>query len=88
MALSQPCFTDLALDQQLYNIYKATLQVGEFEVGLHDQIDYTYFGATNNKDTEQYLLGGNVVATITYVYFTMPPTVNNANIATKSIVYA
>lgn len=87
MALSTQCFTDLALDQQLYNIYKAAIQASEFEIPLHDQIDYTYFGVTNNKDTEQYLLNGDVVATITYTYFTTPPTVNDANIASKSISY-
>jgi len=87
MALTQSCFTDLALDQQLYNIYKAALQASEFEIPLHNQIDYTYYGSTNNKETEQYLLDGVPVATITYTYFTTPPTVNNANIAVKSIDY-
>jgi hypothetical protein len=87
MALSIQCFTDLALDQQLYNIYKAAIQASEFEIPLHDQIDYTYYGTTNNKETEQYLLNGIPVATITYTYFTTPPTVNNANIAVKSIDY-
>ncbi len=87
MALTQSCFTDLALDQQLYNIYKAALQANEFEIPLHDQIDYTYYGSTNNKNTEQYLLDGVPVATITYTYFTTPPTVNDANIAVKSIDY-
>ena len=87
MALTKSCFTDLALDQQLYNIYKAALQASEFEIPLHDQIDYTYYGSTNNKNTEQYLLDGVPVATITYTYFTTPPTVNNANIAVKSIDY-
>jgi hypothetical protein len=87
MALTQSCFTDLALDQQLYNIYKAALQASEFEIPLHDQIDYTYFGSTNNKETEQYLLNGNPVATITFTYFTTPPTVDNSLVASKSIDY-
>ena len=87
MALTQPCFSDLTPDFQNYNIYKAINQVAGFEIPAYDQIDYTYFGSTNNKDTEQYLLNGDVVATITYTYFTMPPTVSDANIASKSIAY-
>jgi hypothetical protein len=87
MVLTKSCFTDLALDQQLYNIYKAALQASEFEIPLHNQIDYTYYGSTNNKNTEQYLLDGVPVATITYTYFTTPPIVNDANIAVKSIDY-
>ena len=87
MALTQPCFSDLTPDFQNYNIYKAINQVAGFDIPAYDQIDYTYFGSTNNKDTEQYLLNGDVVATITYTYFTTPPTVNNANVASKSIAY-
>ena len=87
MALTQPCFINLTPDQQNFNLYESLKQIAGFEIPAYNQIDYTYFGATNNKDTEQYLLNGDVVATITYTYFTMPPTVNDANIASKSISY-
>jgi hypothetical protein len=87
MALTQPCFINLTPDQQNFNLYESLKQIAGFEIPAYDQIDYTYFGSTNNKDTEQYLLNGDVVATITYTYFTMPPTVNDANIASKSIAY-
>ena len=52
MALTQPCFSDLTPDFQNYNIYKAINQVAGFEIPAYDQIDYTYFGSTNNKDTQ------------------------------------
>jgi len=87
MALTQPCFTDLTSDFQNYNIYKATNQIAGFDIPQYDKIDITYYGSTNNIATVQYSNGGSVVATLTLVYSTQPPTVNDTNLVNITIAY-
>lgn len=87
MALTQPCFTDLTPDFQNYNIYKATNQIAGFDIPQYDEIDIAYYGSTNNIATVQYSNGGSVVATLTLVYATQPPTVNDTNLVNITIAY-
>jgi hypothetical protein len=87
MALSQPCFTDLAPDQQNYNIYESLKEIAGFEIPAYDQIDITYYGSTNNIATVQYLKDGNPVATLTLTYAIQPPVANDANLTTVSVAY-
>jgi hypothetical protein len=87
MALTQPCFTDLTPDFQNYKLYEQLKQVAGFDIPQYDEIDITYYGATNNIATVQYLNGGNVVATLTLVYATQPPTVNDTNLVNITIAY-
>ena len=87
MALSQPCFINLTPDQQNYNIYEQLKQVTGFEIPPYDEINISYYGSTNNIATIQYLEGGNPVATLTLVYATQPPTVNDTNLVNVKIAY-
>jgi hypothetical protein len=87
MALTQPCFTNLTPDQQNYNIYEQLKQVTGFDIPPYDEIDISYYGSTNNISTVQYLNGGDVVATLTLVYATQPPTVDDTNLVNVTIAY-
>jgi len=78
--ISQSCFTDLTEDQQNYDIYSAIANLQGFQVPEYDQIDITYYGATNNIATVQYL-------TLTLTYAVQPPVANDANLTTVSIAY-
>jgi hypothetical protein len=86
-AISKNCFTDLTEDQQNYDIYSAIANLQGFQVPEYDEIDLTYYGATNNIATVQYLNSGNVVATLTLVYAVQPPTTNDANLVNITIAY-
>lgn len=88
MALTQPCFTDLAPDQQNFNIYESLKQIAGFDIPAYDQIDISYYGATNNISTVQYLNGGNPVATLTLIYSVQPPVANDANLVNVSLALA
>ena len=85
--ISQSCFTDLSPDQQNYDIYTAIANLQGFQVPEYDQIDLTYYGATNNIATVQYLNGGNPVATLTLTYAVQPPVANDANLTTVALAY-
>jgi hypothetical protein len=85
MALTQPCFTDLTQDQQNYNIYQSLNQIAGFEIPAYDEIDITYYGATNNIETVVYSNGGSPVATLTLTYSVQPPTTNDANLVNVTI---
>jgi hypothetical protein len=87
MALTQNCFTNLAPDQQNYNIYESLKQVAGFDIPSYDEIDIAYYGSTNNIETVEYLNGGNTVATLTLLYSTQPPTVNDTNLVKITISY-
>ena len=93
MALTQNCFTNLAPDQQNYNIYESLKQVAGFDIPPYDEIEIGYYGppevptATNNIKTVEYLNGGNTVATLTLLYSTQPPTVNDTNLVKITISY-
>ena len=87
MALSQPCFTDLTQDQQNYNIYESLKQVAGFDIPAYDEMNIDYYGSTNNVSTVQYLNSGTLVATLTLVYATQPPTVNDTNLVNVTIAY-
>ena len=87
MALTQPCFINLTPDQQNFNLYESLKQIAGFEIPAYDQIDISYYGATNNIATVQYLNSGNVVATLTLVYAVQPPTTNDANLVNITIAY-
>jgi hypothetical protein len=87
MALTQPCFINLTPDQQNYNIYEQLKQVTGFDIPPYDEIDISYYGSTNNISTVQYLNGGDVVATLTLVYATQPPTVDDTNLVNITIAY-
>jgi hypothetical protein len=87
MALTQPCFTNLTPDQQNYNIYEQLKQVTGFDIPPYDEIDISYYGSTNNISTVQYLNGGDAVATLTLVYATQPPTVDDTNLVNVTIAY-
>jgi len=86
-ALSQPCFTDLAPDQQNFNIYESIKQIAGFDIPAYDQIDITYYSSTNNIATVQYLFNADVVATLTLTYTVQPPTNNDANLENVTIAY-
>ena len=85
--ISQSCFTDFTPDKQNYDIYTAIANLQGFQVPEYDQIDITYYGATNNIATVQYLKDGNPVATLTLTYSVQPPVANDANLTTVSIAY-
>jgi hypothetical protein len=85
MALTQPCFTDLTQDQQNYNIYQSLNQIAGFEIPAYDEIDITYYGATNNIETVVYSNGGSPVATLTLTYSVQPPIANDANLVNVTI---
>ena len=87
MALTQRCFTNLNPDQQNFNIYESLKEIAGFEIPAYDQIDISYYGATNNIATVQYLNGGVPVATLTLSYAVQPPTTNDANLTTVAIAY-
>lgn len=87
MALTQPCFTDLTPDFQNYNIYKSVNQLAGFDIPAYDQIDITYYVSTNNIATVQYSNDGSVVATLTLVYATQPPTVNDTILVNITVAY-
>jgi len=86
-ALSQPCFTDLAPDQQNFNIYESLKQIAGFDIPAYDQIDISYYGTTNNIATVQYLFDGVPVATLNLYYYIQPPTTNDANLTTVTVTY-
>lgn len=86
-ALTQPCFTDLAPDQQNFNIYESIKQVAGFDIPAYDQIDIAYYGSTNNIATVQYLADGVPVATLNLYYYIQPPTTNDANLTTITVTY-
>jgi hypothetical protein len=85
MALSQHCFTDLAPDQQNYSIYEALQQIAGFEIPPYDEIDITYYGATNNIATVVYSNDGSPVATLTLTYAIQPPVADDANLVNVTI---
>jgi hypothetical protein len=87
MALTQPCFINLTPDQQNFNIYEQLKQVTGFDIPPYDQIDITYYGATNNIATVLYKNAGVLVATLTLEYATQPPTVNDTNLVKVIITY-
>jgi hypothetical protein len=87
MVISQPCFTDLALDQQNFNIYESIKQIAGFDIPAYDQIVIAYYGSTNNISTVQYKNTGNVVATLTLTYAVQPPTTNDANLTGVTVAY-
>lgn len=45
----------------------ATMSNG-FLIPPYDEIDYTYYGSTNNIETATYKNGGNVVKVLTFTY--------------------
>lgn len=85
MALSQHCFTDLAPDQQNYSIYESLQQIAGFEIPPYDEIDITYYGATNNIATVVYSKDGSPVATLTLTYAVQPPIADDANLVNVTI---
>jgi hypothetical protein len=87
MALTQPCFINLTPDQQNFNIYEQLKQVTGFDIPPYDQIEITYYGATNNIATVLYQNDGVLVATLTLEYATQPPTVNDTNLVNIVITY-
>lgn len=87
MALTQPCFVNLTPDQQNYNLYESLKEIAGFEIPAYDQIDISYYGATNNIATVQYLKDGIPVATLTLSYAVQPPTTNDANLTTVTVAY-
>ena len=87
MAFTQPCFINLTPDQQNFNIYEQLKQVDGFDIPPYDQIDISYYGATNNIATVQYLNGGIPIATLTLTYAVQPPVDNDANITTITVAY-
>lgn len=83
--ISQSCFTDLSPDQQNYDIYTAIANLQGFQVPEYDEIDITYYGATNNIATVVYSKGGSPVATLTLTYAVQPPVANDANLVNVTI---
>jgi len=83
--ISQSCFTDLSPDQQNYDIYTAIANLQGFQVPEYDEIDITYYGATNNIATVVYSKGGSPVATLTLTYAVQPPIANDANLVNVTI---
>jgi len=47
-------------------------------IEVHDEINLTYIGSTNNLDTVEYSLNGSVVATLTFTYVGGVPVADNA----------
>ena len=63
----------------------AVRNVAGLNIPQHDFISFAYHGATNNAATVTYREGGasgTVVATVTFIYTTQPPTVDNTPLAT------
>jgi hypothetical protein len=87
MALTQPCFISLTPDQQNFNIYEQLKQVTGFDIPPYDEIEISYYGATNNIETVEYFNGGEQVAVLTLEYATQPPTVNDTNLVRVTITY-
>jgi hypothetical protein len=87
MAISQPCFTDLAPDQQNFNIYESLKQIAGFDIPAYDEIEISYYGSTNNIETVEYLNVGSLVATLTLEYATQPPTVDDTNLVNITASY-
>jgi hypothetical protein len=87
MALTQPCFINLTPDQQNFNIYEQLKQVTGFDIPPYNQIEITYYGATNNIATVLYYNEVVLVATLTLEYATQPPTVNDTNLVNIVITY-
>jgi hypothetical protein len=87
MALTQNCFTNLAPDQQNYNIYESLKQVAGFDIPPYDEIEISYYGSTNNIQTVEYLNAGSLVATLTLEYATQPPTVDDTNLVNITASY-
>jgi hypothetical protein len=87
MALTQPCFISLTPDQQNFNLYEQLKQVTGFDIPPYDEIQMTYYGATNNIATVLYKNAGVLVATLTLEYATQPPTVNDTNLVKVTITY-
>jgi hypothetical protein len=85
MALAQPCFTDLTLDQQNYTIYESLQQLAGFEIPPYDEIDITYYGTTNNIATIAYSKESVIVATLTLTYAIQPPTLDDARLVNVTI---
>lgn len=83
--ISQSCFTDLSPDQQNYDIYTAIANLQGFQVPEYDEIDITYYGATNNIATVVYSKDGSPVATLTLTYAVQPPVANDANLVNVTI---
>jgi hypothetical protein len=58
-----------------------------FQIPEYDEINIDYYGSTNNISTVQYLNSGTLVATLTFVYATQPPTVNDTNLVNVAISF-
>lgn len=78
MSLSKNCFTDLGPDQQQFEIYSALNAIAGLSIPPYDEIDITYYGATNNIATVIYSNAGSTVATLTLTYSVQPPTTDDA----------
>jgi hypothetical protein len=87
MELTQPCFINLTPDQQNFNIYEQLKRVTGFDIPLYEEIEITYYGATNNIQYVNYFNGGELVAQLSLEYATQPPTVNDTNLARVTITY-
>lgn len=57
-----------------------------FSIPAYDQVVISYYGITNNINTVQYKSAGTTVATITMLYSPQPPTVNDANLVSATLV--
>lgn len=57
-----------------------------FSIPAYDQVVISYYGATNNINTVQYKAAGTTVATITMLYSPQPPTANDANLVSATLV--
>lgn len=77
MSLSKNCFTDLGPDQQQFEIYSALNAIAGLSIPPYDEVDLTYYGATNNIATVVYSNAGSPVATLTLTYAVQPPITND-----------
>lgn len=56
-----------------------------FQIPEYDELNLTYYGATNNIATVVYIKDGSAVATLTLEYSVQPPVANDANLVKVSI---
>jgi hypothetical protein len=85
MALSENCFKESTPDVQNWGILQQLNAIQGFQIPEYDEIDITYYGATNNIETVVFSSGGNPVATLTLTYSVQPPTTNDERLVNVTI---
>lgn len=88
--MSVPSILDTAKFRHLVlegaaDIATAVSSLQGFQIPEYDQLDLTYYGATNNIATVVYKKSGSTVATLTLTYSVQPPTTDDAKLVSVTI---